>query len=84
MSSYAITDVVQLHPQDNVCVAARNLEVGEVISVDDRSFTVTEEVRLGHKIALTDIASGEPVESTTFPTPLDAYSDYDLIGSLVN
>ena len=61
MSSYAITDVVQLHPQDNVCVAARNLEVGEVISVDDRSFTVTEEVRLGHKIALTDIASGEPV-----------------------
>ena len=61
MSSYAITDVVQLHPQDNVCVAARNLQVGEVISVDDRSFTVTEEVRLGHKIALTDIASGEPV-----------------------
>ena len=61
MSSYAITDVVQLHPQDNVCVAARNLEVGEVISVDDRSFSVTEEVRLGHKIALTDIASGEPV-----------------------
>ena len=61
MSSYAITDVVQLHPQDNVCVAARNLQVGEVISVDDRSFTVTEEVRLGHKIALTDIASGEAV-----------------------
>ena len=61
MASYAITDVVQLHPQDNVCVAARNLQVGEVISVDDRSFTVTEEVRLGHKIALTDIASGEPV-----------------------
>ena len=61
MSSYAITDVVQLHPQDNVCVAARNLQVGEVISVDDRSFTVTEEVRLGHKIALTDIAGGEAV-----------------------
>ena len=61
MSSYAITDVVQLHPQDNVCVAARNLQVGEVVSVGDHSFAVTEEVRLGHKIALTDIASGEPV-----------------------
>ena len=61
MSSYAITDVVQLHPQDNVCVSARNLQVGEVVSVDDHSFAVTEEVRLGHKIALTDIASGEPV-----------------------
>ena len=61
MSSYAITDVVQLHPQDNVCVAARNLQVGEVVSVDDHSLSVTEEVRLGHKMALTDIASGEPV-----------------------
>ena len=61
MSSYAITDVVQLHPQDNVCVAARNLQAGEVIQIDDHSFTVNEEVRLGHKIALSGIGCGEPV-----------------------
>lgn len=61
MSSYAITDVVQLHPQDNVCVAARDLQAGEVISIDDHSFVVAEEVRLGHKLALTDIACGDPV-----------------------
>ncbi|MBB76383.1 MAG: galactonate dehydratase [Planctomycetaceae bacterium] len=61
MSSYAITDVVQLHPQDNVCVAARNLQAGEVIQIDDHSFTVNEEVRLGHKIALAGIGCGEPV-----------------------
>ncbi|MEE3371823.1 MAG: altronate dehydratase family protein [Planctomycetota bacterium] len=61
MSSYAITDVVQLHPQDNVCVAARNLQAGEVISIDDHSFAVNEEVGLGHKIALVDIGCGEPV-----------------------
>ena len=30
-------------------------------------------------LSLIAIASVEPVESTTFPTPLDAYSDNDLI-----
>ena len=61
MSSYAITDVVQLHRQDNVCVAGRDLQAGEVISINDQSFTVAGEVRMGHKIALTDIACGDPV-----------------------
>ena len=32
-------------------------------------------------LSLIAIASGEPVESTTFPTPLDAYGDNDLIKS---
>ena len=61
MSSYAITDVVQLHPQDNVCVAARNLQAAEVVSIDGHALSVSEDVRLGHKMALTEIACGEAV-----------------------
>ena len=61
MSSHATTDVVQLHPQDNVCVAARNLKAAEVISINGHTVSVATDVRLGHKIALSQIGAGEAV-----------------------
>jgi altronate hydrolase len=54
-------DVVHLHPQDNVCVAARNLRAGQSIRVGGIDLELQGEIRIGHKIALRAIGLGEPI-----------------------
>lgn len=54
-------DVLHLHPADNVCIAVRNLELGEKVAVDGQSVKVTGAVRMGHKVALQKIGKGEPI-----------------------
>jgi len=53
------TDAVYLHPDDNLCVAARNLEKGERLAIAGTSITLAENVRLGHKLAVRPIRRGE-------------------------
>ena len=54
-----------MHPQDNVAVCLRPLDTGEELPVTrtDRamSITVLEAVPLGHKVALSHIASGQAI-----------------------
>jgi len=50
--------VVFLHPDDNVCVAARRIEAGVKLTVGGRDVVVQEPIKLGHKIALTAIEEG--------------------------
>jgi len=55
--------VILLDSRDNIAIALQELHVGHVISQSDLEVPV--EVRStiprGHKIALTDIAKGEPI-----------------------
>ena len=55
------TDVVHLHPQDNIVVAARHLAAGEKLQVGGTSLTLAQPIKIGHKIALVPIAKGEYV-----------------------
>lgn len=48
-------DVVYLHPQDNLCVAARNLDAGETLRVAGETIKLARAVKLGHKIAVRPI-----------------------------
>ena len=52
---------VQLRPQDNIAVAARNLPPGAELQIDDRTVVLEKRIGLGHKIALRLIAKGAPV-----------------------
>jgi altronate hydrolase len=52
---------VQLRSEDNVAVAARNLEPGLEIETEAGRITLKVRVPLGHKLALRMIAKGEPV-----------------------
>src|SRR4051812_43103311 len=52
-------EVVYLHADDNICVAARKLEAGTQIKVAGRSVTLREPIKLGHKIAIEPIAEGK-------------------------
>ena len=61
------TDVVQLHPDDNICVAARNLAAGDEIDVAGGTVRLLEPIRIGHKIAIRPIAKGESVRKFGHP-----------------
>lgn len=61
MSNGKAIDIVYLHPEDNVCVAARHLERGTKIDAGGRSVTLPETVKMGHKIALDPLAKGQSV-----------------------
>src|SRR5262245_23722348 len=52
-------DSVYLSPDDNICVAARNLPAGQALEIGVASVTLAEPVRLGHKIAVRPIKKGE-------------------------
>lgn len=54
-------DALQLHPSDNVCIAVRNLEAGDKVTVGGRTIRLTGAVRMGHKIALAPITPGAPI-----------------------
>jgi altronate hydrolase len=54
-------DVVHLHPEDNVCIAARNLAAGDEINVAGRTVRLIESVKLGHKIAIAPIGKDQRV-----------------------
>jgi altronate hydrolase len=55
------TDVVLLHPADNTGIAAKNLARGATISAGRHRVTLTEDIGLGHKIALAPIANGQRI-----------------------
>ncbi len=62
MAAVPISQVtVQLHPQDNIAVAARNLPPGAELQIDDRTVVLEKRIGLGHKIALRPISKGAPV-----------------------
>src|SRR3954452_25307032 len=52
---------VLLRGDDNVAVAARPIAKGGVVAIGDRAIEVREPIALGHKVAVADIAQGEPV-----------------------
>ncbi len=54
-------DIVYLDPKDNICVAARHLNAGEIIHVDDQAIELKQDIRIGHKIAVRGIEDNSPV-----------------------
>ena len=52
---------VVLRSDDTVAVAARPIPRGFVLQLAGRTIEVREPIGLGHKVALADIAAGEPV-----------------------
>jgi len=55
------TDAVYLHPDDSICVAARNLEKGTELRIAGTTIRLAEPIKIGHKIAVRPIAKGKEV-----------------------
>jgi altronate hydrolase len=60
-------ETVRIHPADNVVVATMDLPAGHGVEAEGRRVALREEVPAGHKIALRDLAPGEPVVKYGFP-----------------
>lgn len=56
-----LADAVHLHPDDNICVAARLLERGETLNLAGAPLAIAEPIKLGHKLAIRPIAKGDYV-----------------------
>ena len=52
---------IQLRPEDNVAVAARNLPEGTELEHNGSVLTLCKRVGLGHKLALRTIRESDPV-----------------------
>lgn len=56
------THIIRLREQDNVGVAKTTLSKGQALGDESGSLTVANDIPVSHKIALNDIASGQPVK----------------------
>ena len=59
-------DFLRIHEDDNVVVAINTLESGTVVDLGDVQVKASEEIPAGHKMAIMDIACGEPVTKYGF------------------
>jgi altronate hydrolase len=53
--------ILKIHPTDNVIVALRDLEKGELISFENELFEMLEKIPAKHKFYTTDLAKGSAV-----------------------
>jgi altronate hydrolase len=62
MPAVALSEVaVYLRPEDNIAVAARNLQEGLLVDFVGQTLAIAQRIGLGHKVALRDIAKGQAV-----------------------
>ena len=64
-----MNELIKINAADSVAVALRALNAGEKIPVSgaDFSLEISEEIPMGHKVALKDIKAGEPIIKYGFP-----------------
>ncbi|WP_151089099.1 UxaA family hydrolase [Hymenobacter baengnokdamensis] len=53
--------VAKIHPADNVLVALTDLPIGTPVTWDGETVTTTEKIPAKHKLALQNLAAGDPV-----------------------
>ena len=54
-------NAIHLHSSDNICVASEDLQSGDCVMVDEETVTVQQAIKMGHKVAIASVASGEAV-----------------------
>ncbi len=73
---------LQVHPDDNVAVALESLAAGMAIEVGGVRVTLRDDVPVGHKIALHDLAAGAPV--VKYGAPLGRATEVVRAGAWVH
>ena len=57
-----LTDkTIIINNKDNVATARVEISAGTVLTVDDKSITLKDNIPFGHKLALKNIPKGEPI-----------------------
>ena len=61
------TKYLKINPDDTVIVAITDLKAGEIITVDNITIHLNEDVPAGHKVALKDFTEGENIIKYGYP-----------------
>ncbi len=61
MQATRVSEIVHLHARDSVVVALKNFAAGQQITVGDQVVTLRDAVPAGHKVAIREIATDQPV-----------------------
>lgn len=56
-----IRSYIQVHRNDNVAVALKDLSTGSTVSINNNQIVLNEDIGRGHKIALTSLKKGQEV-----------------------
>jgi altronate hydrolase len=56
-----ISNVLKVHPADNVLVALTNLEKGVLVTIEGEEYRIAENIKAKHKFATVDLAPGDPI-----------------------
>ncbi len=56
-----ISNVLKVHPADNVLVALTNLEIGALVSFEGEQYRIAENIKAKHKFATVELAPGDPI-----------------------
>ena len=56
------TNAVHVTPKDNIAVAIKEIKTGEAVTgIGDREVRANEDIMRNHKVAIAELAEGEPV-----------------------
>jgi len=78
----ALEPLLLLHPSDNVAVARRALQAGEILTVAGRTLQIAEAVPASHKVAINDIRESEVIRK--FGQPIGSASTSIASGQWVH
>jgi len=59
--------IIQIGPDDNVAIALRDLQAGDIVGLGGRLVRVLEPILSGHKVALRDLVAGEKIIRYNMP-----------------
>ena len=78
----ALEPLLLLHPSDNVAVARRALQAGEILTVAGRTLQIVDAVPANHKVAINDIREREVIRK--FGQPIGSASTEIASGQWVH
>lgn len=59
--------IIKISENDNVCVALKDLNRGDIIEINSLKICVKDDIKTGHKIAIKDIKENEDIIKYGFP-----------------
>ena len=59
--------IIKINENDNVCVALKDLKIGDVIEVNGLKISIKDDIKTGHKVAIKNIKNNEDIIKYGFP-----------------
>lgn len=62
-----MSDYIMINPNDNVCVALKDMSAGTAVVVAEKEVELLDDIHKGHKFAITDIGKSDSIVKYGYP-----------------